>query len=409
MTVVPGTKLYTGIYYTLSMRAFPQGWVTWLNDGDVYNVEVDLDPASLPKYAVGKPFEHYNEWTIGSSDKTGKFTLKNRRAPLGLLCYSNTKPKGADGFHASIFDSSEDRKKMAPGGTWHEDALWKLQSVDKAGKYYKVENVGKAGNKLTWSYTRPSSNRNNYYVQLVNYDVGEDGQFLFTPTAIKLSARIYDFKFEDEPEDIFNNKDGQKRTLISKYRYPNDSPATITTTLEETVESKTSATFTFTESFSMMIQTSLEVNFAIFKGGISTQYQGGFTATQGKTVETTKKTSLKTEIKVPPYSDVEASIYNVWAEDVVLPFKSKMLVTGVTQRIVADQPDKTQDGDVPGDVIEAYIKAKGGPNMKILKRTDDSILVELTGKVKGNIALESTVSTREVRKIKPRTINGGAS
>ncbi len=379
------------------MRSFPQGWVTWVNSGtsNKYYVEVELDPAALPFYAKGKEYEIDNQWTIGPSEKPNQFTLRNRRQSLGLLTYA-TEEVGS-GRYAAIFDGPEDRKKTASGGAWRNDALWKIEA-DEAMKYYKLENVGMKGYKLTWTFKK--YNAYNYYVQLANYDAKEDAQFLFTPSAIKLVARVYDFEFEEEPEDVFAEESNQKRSLVSKLRFANNSPATITKTIEETVEHKDSVTYSFTESFSMMYETSIEANYLIFKGSASMKFGGGFSATRSKTKETTKTTSVKDEIKIPPYTDIEASIYNVMADNVLLPFKAKMTVTGTAQRIVADQPTQTQDGDVPGDIIEAYIKANGGRNLKILKRTGNSILLSITGEMTGNIGIQSTISTREVRKIK---------
>lgn len=378
------------------MRSFPQGWVTWCSVPDYFFVEVELDPAALPNYAKGKPNEIDNQWTIGPSEKPNQFTLSNRRKSIGLLTYA-TKEVGS-GYYATILESPGDRAKMAAGGPWRADALWKFQS-DESGKYYKLENVGKKGYKLTWTYKK--HNDYNYYVQLANYDAKEDAQFVFTPSSLTLVARVYSFDFDEDPEDVFSKKSNQKRSLVSKLRFANNSPATITKTIEETVEHKDTVTYSFTESFTMMYETSIEVNYLIFKGSASMKFQGGFSATQSKTKETTKKTSVKDEIKIPPYTDIEASIYNVMTDDVTIPFKAKMLVTGTAKRIVADNPTQTQDGDVPGDIIEAYIKATGGKNLKVLKRTGSSLEISITGEMTGNIGIQSTISTRNVRKVDP--------
>lgn len=365
----------------------------------VYNIEVELDPKALPDYAKGRPNELDNQWTIGPSEKPNQYTLRNRRKSLGLLTY--TTEKLPSGVHAAILDSADDRSKMSPGGPWRNGALWMFRSDRNDNKYYKIENVGKKGHTLTWTYEK--YNQYNHFIQLVSYNTKEDGKFLFTPSSIKLSGRIYDFKFKDDPETILRDKKNQQRSLVSKHRYPNNSPATITQTLEETVEMKETITISFKESFSMMLKTSVEINYLIFKGAGEWSFKGGFSATQTKMKENTRRTTLKTEIKVPPYTDVEASIYNVWADNVVLPFEAKMLVTGVAERILVDQPSRTVDGKVPGSVIEAYIKATGGKNMKIIKRTGDNILVALSGQVSGNIGIESTVSTTEIKRPKSKS------
>ncbi|XP_037043149.1 uncharacterized protein LOC119079377 [Bradysia coprophila] len=394
--IVPGTKLYTGIYYTLSMWAFPQGWITWVDKSpNVYNIEIELNPENLPLYAVGKSYEVDNQWTIGPSEEPNQFTLRSRRKNIGLLTYLSDQV--GSGYYAAILDSPKDRVKMAPGGEWHNDALWKLH---ESGKYHKIENVGMKGYFLTWTYTM--YNKYNYFIQLANYDAKDDAKFLFTPSAIKLVARVYDFEFEEEPDDVFN--DNGKRSVAYKLRFANDSPTQITKTIEETIETKDSVTFSFTESFSMMYQTSIEASVSVFKASASMKFEGGISATQSKTKDTTRKMSVKDEIKIPKYTDIEVSIYTVHAENVVIPFKAKMLVTGTAQRIVADNPSETQDGEVPGDVIESYIRAKGGKKMNVIKRTGNSFEISITGEMTGNVALKSTVSTREVKKIKPPTV-----
>ncbi|KAG4079259.1 hypothetical protein HA402_006982 [Bradysia odoriphaga] len=395
--IVPGTRLYTGIYYTLSMWTFPQGWITWVEKSKyVYNIEIELDPAALPLYAVGKSYEVDNQWTIGPSEEPNQFTLSNRRKNVGLLTYLSDQV--GSGYHAGILESPQDRAKMAPDGDWRKDALWKLH---ESGKYHKIENVGMKGYFLTWTYKM--YNYYNYFIQLANYDAKDDAKFLFTPSAIKLVARVHGFEFEGELDAVFNDKG--KRSAAYKLRFANDSPTEITKTIEETIETKDSVTFSFKESFLMMYQTSIEASISAFKGSATMKFEGGISATQPKTWDTTRTMSVKDVITIPKFTDIEVSIDTVQAENVVIPFTAKMVVTGTAERIVADNPSKTQDGEVPADFIESYIRDKGGRNMKVIKRTGNSIEISISGDITGNVALKSTVSTTEVKKIKPIMIS----
>lgn len=70
--------------------------------------------------------------------------------------------------------------------------------------------------------------------------------YFLKPSKIKLSARIPDFTFKEAPQDVFRRY--LKRSLVSKYRYLNNSPNTITQSLKENVTTKESITFSFTES-----------------------------------------------------------------------------------------------------------------------------------------------------------------
>lgn len=393
--MIPGTKLYTGLYYKVALKEFPQGWLTWVDGDETYNLIIDIDPSQLAKYKKGGSKELDNQWVISPSKTARQFTLTNRRKPNGLLSY--TKASFASGHQAAILENPDVRKTLMPGGKRRKDALWKF-SVEKAGeKYVKMQNVGGAGYSLTWSHSK--FNKDNYYIEIANYDPKNDAKLWFKSAGIKLNARVSDFQFKSEPTAVFAEKKNQKQSLVSKHRFANNSTATITQSLEESVETKESFTFSFKESLSMMYSTTMEVSaFAIASVSSTFSFTGGFEASQAKTKETTKKTTLKTDIQVPPHTDTEASIYSVFADNVVLPFKAKMTVTGLAERIVADDPSETQDGEVPGDVIEAYIMETGGKNMKIIKRNGSNIEVEVNGEIKGNVGIESTVSTSEIKR-----------
>lgn len=84
---IRGTKLYTGIYYKVGMKAFPQGWITWTNRANY--IEVELDPSQLPKYEEGQPFQYDNQWSFGISESDLGYIFMNRAKPLGSLLWVN--------------------------------------------------------------------------------------------------------------------------------------------------------------------------------------------------------------------------------------------------------------------------------------------------------------------------------
>lgn len=84
---IPGTALYTGIYYKVGLKAFPHGWLTWTSGANY--IEVELDPSQLPKYEEAQPFQYDNQWSFGISESDLGYTLMNRGKPLGSLIWVN--------------------------------------------------------------------------------------------------------------------------------------------------------------------------------------------------------------------------------------------------------------------------------------------------------------------------------
>lgn len=89
------------------------------------------------------------------------------------------------------------------------------------------------------------------------------------------------------------------------------------------------------------------------------------------------------------------------SNDVVLPFTATMSVTGTTQRIFANQISQTQESKVPADVLESYIRAKGGKKFKVIEKKGDHLLISISGQMKGNLGIDYVISNKIVKRYRP--------
>lgn len=392
---IPGTELYTGIYYAISLKKYPKGYITWVGtktDG-TYNIVTDNNYASNRKsYAPGKHAEVHVLWVIAPTETAGQYQLINKKKFEGYLTYSS-KEVGS-GYHAAILTTQVDKEKMSEGGPWHAAASWKFH-VDKTDvNYVKLENVQKKGYYLTWSNYK--NDPGTPFIQLANYDAGNDAIFLFKPRSIKLNARVYDFEFKTDPDDVFKKKG--KQTNVAHLNFNNPSAASIEQSVTKTIEAKESYSYTFKQSLSVMSTTKLEASFIkVVSVSSMLSVTGSVESSKTRSIENTEKTEVKTTVKIPPYSSVVATFYNVLANNVALPFDAKMSVVAVAQRVIADTPSETQDGEIPGSIIQEYVKNRGGKNWKIIEHTDSGILVKVSGELAGNFALQSTVIVKDAK------------
>lgn len=381
---IHGTKLYTGIYYKLGMKVFPKGWVTWTNNQNY--IEIELDPSQLPNYEPGKKFERDNQWSFGVTESVIGYTLSNRGKPSGFLIWVNSAI--GRGNHVAIYDDADSIRKMSEGGRWRKDASWIPQPTDDEN-YYKLENLAYRGNFLTWSYAK--YNEFNYYIQMVTYDAKEDSIFSLHPAGIKLEAKIFDFIFSITADDILKREENLNRSLLAKKHFPNFSDTEITSIVEETGQTTDSIEISFKESLKMMHR------IVIGTGHNEYLFDGGFEANEAKSLEMTSNLPLKTEIKIPPYSDMEVSIYTVMANYVEIPFTAKMNIVGLTERIVVNRPGEVREGKAPADLVEDLIKTSGGESLEIVRRSGDIVTVQVSGVIKGKVGLKTIMNTTEIK------------
>lgn len=364
------------------MKVFPKGWITWTAAQNY--IEVELNPSELPKYEPGQPFENDNQWAFGATESDLAFTLTNRGKPSGFLIWVNA---GAGrGNHVSVYDDAESIAKMSTGGSWRNDALWIPQSTNE-NNFYKLENLANRGSFLTWTYKK--HNDFNYYIQMASYDANEDSKFSFTPLGMKLEARVYDFVYAESPDDILKREQNLNRVLVAKKHFPNLSDVGVTAIVEESGQTTDSFTIEFKESLAMMNRTTIGTRIH----GIS--FEGGLKANEQKAVEFISSFPLKTEIKIPPYSDVEASIYTISANNVELSFTAKMDIIGFAERMVVDRPGEVKYGSVTADLVEDFIKSSTRNKMEVISRSGDNLTVRVSGVMKGSMGLKTVINTTE--------------
>jgi len=391
---IPGTKLYTGIYYKVSMKTFPQGWVTWATKG--HYIQIELTSSQLPNYAIGKPYQFDNQWMIGPTETKNGFTLTNRGKPYGFLVW--VLAEVGSGYHVAVPDDPDSIRHMSAGGERRNDSSWIIHATNEEN-YYKLENMGKHDNYLTWTYKK--HNNFNYYIELT-YNTEDDSKFLFLPSDIKLEANVFDFVFEESLDDVLDNPPIEIKNLVAKKTFPNHSCIDISYTLEESLQTRHSVTISFKESFRMIHKTTLYVDMLMAAGGQEFIFDNGFEANQERLTEFTKTTTLKTHLKVPAHTEIEASVYTKWARHVEMPFIAKMKVVGVAERIILNHPDEVKVAYVPGDIVEDLITFSGGDNLDTISRSGDHVIVRVSGVIKGNPGFETAVITRG-RSLQPQT------
>lgn len=72
---IPGSNLYTGVYYRIKMPLFPSGVVTLTNaeDGNYAQyLQIDLNPENLIHYSKGRKWYKDSQFMFAPSTNTGK-------------------------------------------------------------------------------------------------------------------------------------------------------------------------------------------------------------------------------------------------------------------------------------------------------------------------------------------------
>lgn len=277
---------------------------------------------------------------------------------------------------------------MAAGGDWRNDALWIPISTNEE-KFYKLENLAKRGSLLTWTYKK--HNEYNYYIQLGNYDAKEDAKFSFKPKAIRLEAKVYDFKFEESIDDILKRTEDVTESLLAKKQILNTSGMEIASSVQESTKQTVRATFNFNESFTMMQKTTIDTEDQVHS------FDRGFEANQDRSIDITKSLSFNANIKIAPYTILDASFTTTTANVIVVPFTAKMLVVGFADRMLKDRPGETRDGSVPADLVEDFMKSSGSSKMEIISRTGDDLVVSVSGVFKVSPAVKISMDTKQIQ------------
>lgn len=276
---------------------------------------------------------------------------------------------------------------MAAGGEWRNDALW-IPTATNGDNYYKLENLAKRGRFLTWTYRM--HNKFNYYIQLANYDAKEDAMFSFKTNAVKLVAKVYDFKFEESMGEILKRAQDVSESLLSKKRIPNASGTEITATVEDSSNITGPVTFNFKESFAMMLKTTIDTGDKVFT------FDGGFKANQDRSMETTTFLSFNEKIQIAPYTIIDATLSTTTASNIEIPFTAKMLVIGSTERMLKDRPGETREGTVPAELVRDYVMSSGSSKIDVVSRTGDSLIVRVSGVFKATVALKISMNTTKI-------------
>jgi len=122
---IPGTSLYTGIYYKLTNRRFPSGIVTYTSQTNAAGanfLQIDLDPAQIPLYDRGQKWYHDDQWIFMEDPSyPGWYEIKNKVIFDGVTTWSYKKI--GSGYHIVLSRKQEDVKRLS-SGSHHINALW---------------------------------------------------------------------------------------------------------------------------------------------------------------------------------------------------------------------------------------------------------------------------------------------
>ncbi|XP_037040490.1 uncharacterized protein LOC119077392 [Bradysia coprophila] len=381
---ITGTNLYTGIYYKMSMKTFPYGWVTSAIYGSTTYVQIELNPNELPNYEPGKMFQFDNQWYFEAVGSSGGYTLTNRMKTDDVLSYL--------GWYAAL---SNRESIKATGDVFLIRAQWKLRATAEEN-YFKVENMQYPGCLLTWVWTM--HNRHNYYIQLSYTDYGDDSKFSFKLPTITLKAIVTDFQFSQLPEET-------SRVLVDKKNFTNVGRTELTYSLNETYPTSNSFTFSFARPIRAVNQTTINVTNLLELSATELIFDGGFEANEGRTVNVTKHLTMNSQVRGPPNSENEVSIFTIWSR-IEVPFTATLILSGTTERILKDQPGQVQEAQVPVDLVKEYLSSIGETNLEIVSRVGNNLRISVSGVMKANVGYKTNFELKSLRKEEPKTSVG---
>lgn len=388
VTRISDTNLFTGIFYKIVLKSLPQGLLTWADRGK-YLVQYELTESELPKYNPNGPYKFDHQWVFDATESSGAYTLTNRAKPFASLIWNNDTV--GHGTHVAIYDDDESRRKVSKDGEWRKSASWLVRPTCEED-YYKIENLEKQNNFLTWTLTK--YNEFNFFMQLCK-DFDEDSKFSFQPVDIKLDGYMYDFVFQSRLESFLSNNESDYSLEKKKY-HTNPTFDERIWTIEETVQTKDSIAISLNNPMISMQRTSVLIEMLTEIGVNEFSFEGGFDGGVEKRTEITKTFTIKKRFMVPPRKIVEANISTIWARNVELPFEAKMEITGRADRMVVNHPDVMREGPVPPEVVQHFIRSSG-VQMEFIN-TNGVTIVYVHGVLKGNFGLQPIVKTRTAGK-----------
>jgi hypothetical protein len=401
---INGTELYSGIFYKMGMKRFPEGWVTWTNelDGDGSNfVQIDLDAKHFPLYETGRSYEYDNQWLFGETETPGYYTFMNRGILNGLATLSFTK-KGS-GNLLSLATTTEQVTRLSKGGNLRDDAMWAPTATNEEN-YYKLTTKQVPQAVVTWTYEKyrnishyiiaatKEEDLNHYQPEGKWYD---DSLFKFQPAELILESRVFNFQFKNTMQDILKNDSvSHQEASVIEIIHRNEKDSEEAFAFDETTTRENTFNLRFKEpKMKMFSKAKIQLSLPMSADCIETSFQKSSRvgSEQILTVTQTKATKILAEIKIPKLTTTNVSVTSEWVENFKFPFTAKMEITGTASRLMDDESGRIAQGPVPSAIVLQFLKSMGNTDMKIVKKSESNgVIVEVTG------TLTATFGTRTI-------------
>ncbi len=186
----------------------------------------------------------------------------------------------------------------------------------------------------------------------------------------------------------------------------NDSPAKTSEVVSNTVKKTQSFEISYSKSIAQSaksfskfsLQASIGGKFLGIGASVDTTTEFGMEIGRETTTTNENKKSVSNEVtytisktvEVPPFEKVQVLSYVNWVDNLSLPYKAKVTVTGYAPRFEVDNKLDSKTMKV--------LLSKYGFNERLIKQTSTSLIFEVRGIFKGSFGLDSVFTTTSLGK-----------
>jgi len=143
MDPIPGTDLYTGVFYKIRNKALTQSWLAWSVPPVDYESYCVADNSGSDKYNPGGMWEHDAHWMFVPSDVKGWYFLFNRGLSVEPSKYRPTvisEDSSYDGMKVGIYKQATQNNRLRVGGDWRWRAYWRPEASGETN-YFWIKNM----------------------------------------------------------------------------------------------------------------------------------------------------------------------------------------------------------------------------------------------------------------------------
>ncbi|CAF1116241.1 unnamed protein product [Rotaria sp. Silwood1] len=118
---------------------------------------------------------------------------------------------------------------------------------------------------------------------------------------------------------------------------------------------------------------------------------------QQQWTQTSQETySISKTITVPPNECIEVKSFVKWIENISIPFKAKMKISGRCHRLRSDNGQIVENQPMDRDLIQQYLKMNSFQGQILSCTEDNVVMVELTGTFKGSYGLGTDTELKNI-------------